>query len=194
MACAGGPPKEVFFPQEYEPGILCQSDFTRMGKLGITIQRQPFNHLLYHFVLPYSNWEAGTICFSESFEALSHGLQSALWQLGGVPQIHRTDRLSTAVNKTNNPEEFTHRYTALLQHYKLKGEKIQAGQAHENGDIEQSHFRFKRALDQSLMLRGSRDFNSRKDYAASGKANVLIVGIHQCMLRVTQLRRVKIFA
>lgn len=161
-----GPPKEVFFPQEYEPGILCQSDFTRMGKLGITIQRQPFNHLLYHFVLPYSNWETGTICFSESFEALSHGLQSALWQLGGVPQVHRTDRLSTAVNKTNNPEEFTHRYKALLSHYKLKGQKIQAGQANENGDIEQSHFRFKRSLDQSLMLRGSRDFDSRKDYAA----------------------------
>jgi len=160
-----GPPKEVFFPQEYEPGILCESDFTHMGKLGITIQRQPFNHMIYHFVLPYSNWETGTICFSESFEALSYGFQNALWELGGLPQVHRTDRLSTAVNKTTNPEEFTQRYKALLNHYKLKGQKIRAGQAHENGDIEQRHYRFKRALDQSLMLRGSRDFDSREQYA-----------------------------
>ena len=160
-----GPPKEIFFPQDYEPGRLCESDFTHMNELGITVQRQPFNHLVYHFVLPYSNWETGTICFSECFEALSNGLQSALWQLGGIPQSHRTDRLTTAVNKTNNPEEFTQRYKALLRHYKLKGEKIQAGHAHENGDVEQRHFRFKRALDQSLMLRSSRDFDSRKDYA-----------------------------
>lgn len=25
---------------------------------------------LYHFVLPYSNWETGTICFSETYESL----------------------------------------------------------------------------------------------------------------------------
>jgi hypothetical protein len=160
-----GPPKEVFFPQVYKPGILCQSDFTRMGKLDITIHGQPFKHMLYHFVLPYSNWETGTICFSESFEALSEGFQTALWELGGVPEIHRTDRLTTAVNKTTHPEEFTQRYAALLRHYKIKGTKIQSGQAHENGDIEQRHFRLKEALDQSLMLRGSRDFDSRTSYA-----------------------------
>ena len=70
-----GPAKEVFFPQDYKPGELCQSDFTCMNKIGITISGQRFNHLIYHFVLPYSNWEAGTVCFSESFESLSEGLQ-----------------------------------------------------------------------------------------------------------------------
>ena len=54
-----GPPKEVFFPQEHHPGELCQSDFTHMDYLGVTIQSQPFNHLIYHFVLTYSNWETG---------------------------------------------------------------------------------------------------------------------------------------
>ena len=42
----------------------------------------------------YSNWESITICFSESFESLSEGLQNAVWELGGVPQRHRTDRMS----------------------------------------------------------------------------------------------------
>lgn len=161
-----GPAREVFFPQVHRPGELCQSDFTYMNALGVTIQGQPFAHLIYHFVLPYSNWETGTICFSESFESLSEGLQNALWELGGVPRAHRTDRLSTAVQKTEHPEEFTRRYTGLLAHYDLEGRKIQAAQPHENGDVEQRHHRFKRALDQALMLRGSRDFASRAEYAA----------------------------
>ena len=65
---------------------------------GITLAGQPFDHMVYHFVLTYSNWETGTVCFSESFESLSQGLQDALWELGGVPQMHRTDRLTAAVN------------------------------------------------------------------------------------------------
>ena len=40
--------------------------------------------MVYHFVLTYSNWETASICFSESFESLSDGLQQALWELGGV--------------------------------------------------------------------------------------------------------------
>jgi len=159
-----GPPKEVFFPQEHKPGRLSQSDFTHMDDLGITIGGERFNHMLYHFVLTYSNWEAGTICFSESFESLSEGLQDALWELGGVPHIHQTDRLSAGVQKTTSPEEFTQRYNGLLKHYGLQGRKIQTGKANENGDIEQRHNRFKRAVKQSLMLRGSRDFINREEY------------------------------
>jgi hypothetical protein len=159
-----GPAKEVFFPQKHYPGELCQSDFTHMGYLGITIQGHPFDHLIYHFVLTYSNWETLTICFSESFESLSEGLQSALWQLGGVPKRHRTDRLSAAVHKLGNPEEFTQRYKALLSHYHVKGCKTQPASPNENGDVEQRHYRFKKALEQSLMLRGSRDFSSRGEY------------------------------
>lgn len=160
-----GPPKEVFFPQVHKPGELCESDFTHMRALGVTIQGQPFDHLLYHFVLTYSNWETGRICFSESFESLSEGLQNALWELGGVPERHRTDRLTAAVQKPDNPEEFTQRYKALLNHYGLQGHKTQPESPHENGDVEQRHYRLKRAIEQSLMLRGSRDFISRQDYA-----------------------------
>lgn len=161
-----GPPKEVFFPQVHTPGRLSQSDFTHMTSLGITIAGESFAHLLYHFTLTYSNWETGQVCFSESFEALSKGLQDALWGLGGTPACHRTDRLTTAVAKPESPEEFTRRYEALLSHYGMKGLKTQAGKANENGDIEQSHHRMKRAVDQALMLRGSRDFSSRDEYDA----------------------------
>ena len=159
-----GPPKEVFFAQVHEPGRLAESDFTCMAKLGVTILGEPFDHLVYHFVLTYSNWEAGTVCFSESFESLSEGLQNALWELGGVPWRHRTDRLTAAVNSDPDSELFTRRYQALLTHYRLEGQAIQPRQANENGDVEQSHHRFKQAVDQALMLRGSRDFASRGDY------------------------------
>jgi len=160
-----GPAKEVFFSQNHHPGELCQSDFTHMNKLDITIAGQPFDHLIYHFVLTYSNWETGTICFSESFESLSQGLQNALWELGGIPEKHRTDRLSTAVNKAGHPEEFTRNYQDLLNHYRVKGCKTNPSSPHENGDVEQRHYRFKKALDQALLLRNSRDFNDRNEYA-----------------------------
>jgi len=159
-----GPTKEVFFTQVHHPGQLAQSDFTRMNKLGITIGGRPFKHMIYHFVLTYSNWETGTICFSESFESLSEGLQYALWELGGVPKKHRTDCLTTAVHKTTHPEDFTLRYQDLLKHYKLDGQKTNPNSPHENGDVEQRHHRFKRAMEQSLLLRESRDFVDRIEY------------------------------
>jgi hypothetical protein len=159
-----GPAKEVFFAQQHPPGRLGASDFTHMEELDVTIQGQSFPHLIYHFVLTYSNWEAGTICYSESFESLCEGLQNALWKLGKVPHRHRTDRLSTAVSNTIDPAEFTERYKGMMRHYGLEGEKTQAGHGNENGDVEQRHHRFKRAVAQELMLRGSRDFASTEAY------------------------------
>jgi hypothetical protein len=159
-----GPPKEVFFDQIHTPGHLCASDFTHMNDLAVTIAGEPFDHMVYHFVLTYSNWETCTVCFSESFESLADGLQNALWELGGVPRAHRTDRLSAAVNDHCDKELFTQRYRALLAHYGLEAQAIAARQAHQNGDVEPSHNRFKTAVDQALMLRGSRDFSDRVDY------------------------------
>jgi hypothetical protein len=162
-----GSSKEVFFAQVHHPGRLCASDFTHCTDLRVTIAGTPFDHLIYHFVLTYSNWETGTICFAESYESLSEGLQNALGELGGVPQLHRTDRLTAAIPPgTEGSAAFTQRYQALLRHYGLTGQAIQAGHANENGDVEQSHHRFKRALDQALMLRGSRDFVNRAAYEA----------------------------
>ena len=153
-----GPAKEVFFPQIHYPGVLSASDFTHMGDLGITIRGELLKHLLYHFVLTYSNWEHALICYSESYESLAYGLQSSLWELGAVPERHRTDRLTAAVNKDCNPEKFTARYHGLLRHYGVSPERTNPASGNENGDVEQSHHRFKRAVEQALLLRGNREF------------------------------------
>jgi hypothetical protein len=159
-----GRPKEVFFDQEHHPGELGASDFTYMSSLGITIGGQPFDHMLYHYVLTWSNWEHVTICFSESFESLSTGLQNAWWRCGGVPLKHRTDRLSAAINNLDEKRELTDRCNALLRYYNVEGQKTNPDSGNENGDVEQRHHRIKRAVEQSLILRGSRDFASRGEY------------------------------
>jgi hypothetical protein len=159
-----GPEREVFFTQQHVAGRLGQSDFTHMNELNITIGAQSFPHMLFHFVLTFSNWEAVSLCYSESFESLSDGLQNALRELGGVPLEHRTDRMSLAVNNGSDEREFTTRYEALMRHYKMTGQKIQTGRPNENGDVEQRHYRLKRAVGQALMLRDSRDFGSIAEY------------------------------
>ncbi len=94
-----------------------------MNSLGITIAGQPFEHMLYHFTLTYSNWESISICFSESFESLSCGLQQAFWELGGVPRRHRRPSklcarsLSAAVNNLSEDREFRKRYRDLMDYY-----------------------------------------------------------------------------
>ncbi|MFO8034275.1 MAG: IS21 family transposase [Candidatus Bipolaricaulota bacterium] len=159
-----GPPREVYFSQVHEPGKLCASDFSDMTSLGVSIGGRPFPHMLYHFTLTYSNWEWATVCFSETMEALSEGVQTALWTLGGVPQAHRSDQLSAAVHRLAEGKEFTSRYRALMAHYGLAPEKTQPVSPHENGDIERRHGVLKERIDQALMLRGSRDFGSREAY------------------------------
>lgn len=159
-----GHSKETYFEQNHYPARFCQSDYTHMEQLNITINGEPFPHLLYHFVLTYSNWESADICFSESFESLSAGFQNALFRLGGVPKLHQTDGLSAAVNNLTEKRDFTQKYQALISHYAIDGQKTNPGSPNENGDIEQSNNRLKKAIDQRLMLRGSRDFATQNEY------------------------------
>ncbi|MEW6314898.1 MAG: IS21 family transposase [Ralstonia sp.] len=162
-----GPPKEVFFPQQHEPGVQGLSDFTDMADLGVTIASASFAHRLYHYVLAFSRWEyACVVEGGESFEALSGGLQNALWQAGGCPREHRTDSLSAAFKNLQDEQDFTTRYAALLEHYGMIGTRNNRGQGHENGSVESSHRYLKEAVDQALMLRGHRDFDDRAAYDA----------------------------
>jgi len=162
-----GPPKEVFFPQDHAPGHRGLSDFTAMGELRVTIANAPFAHILYHFVLAFSRWEhVEVVEGGESFEALSKGLQNALWQAGGVPQEHRSDSLSAAFKNLAEEEDFTVRYTALLDHYGMAGTRNNRSASHENGSVESSHRYLKEAIEQALLLRGHRDFEDRAAYEA----------------------------
>ncbi len=54
---AEGPEKEVFFTQDHRPGEVVAVDWTEMKSLGITIAGRPYDHKLFHAVLPFSNWE-----------------------------------------------------------------------------------------------------------------------------------------
>ena len=87
------------FEQVAVPGREAAIDFTHATDLGVTIAGDPFPHLLFEFVLSYSHWTWVAIAFGETFEALAAGVQGALWALGGVPAVLRSDNLSAATHE-----------------------------------------------------------------------------------------------
>jgi hypothetical protein len=164
-----GPEQEVIFRQEHEPGRLGLSDFTDTSELGISVAGELLEHRLYHFRLVFSGFEqAHVVLGGESFVALAEGLQNALWALGGVPKEHRSDSLSAAFRNltADARQDLTQRYADLMRHYGMEASRNNAGIAHENGSIESAHGHLKRALQDALLLRGSRDFAELDAYRA----------------------------
>lgn len=161
-----GGEREVFFPQEHPPGREAQMDFTHATGLRITIAGRVLDHLLFEFVLSYSGWRWVCIAFGETFEALVFGLQGALWALGGVPQVGRTDNLSAATHelKHSGGRALTKRFKAVLDHYGMESTRIRPYKSNENGVVEHAHHRLKTAIDQALILRASREFVSLAEY------------------------------
>jgi transposase InsO family protein len=154
--------RDVIFRQEHPPGRLGLSDFTDMAELSITVAGMPLAHKLYHFRLAYSGFaHAHVVLGGESFVALAEGLQNALWALGGVPLLHRSDSLSAAFRNLERDAEadLTRRYEDLCAHYGMKPTRNTTGVAHENGSIEGPHGHLKRAIEDALLLRGARDFD-----------------------------------
>jgi hypothetical protein len=157
-----GPEQEVIFRQEHPPGRMGLSDFCDMRDLGVSVAGVPLDHRLYHFRLPFSGFESAHIVLGgESFVALAEGLQNALWTLGGAPQQHRSDSLSAAFRNLDDDakEDMTRRYEALCAHYGMTPTRNNTGVSHENGSIESAHGHIKRALEDELALRSSRDFD-----------------------------------
>jgi hypothetical protein len=164
-----GPEREVMFRQKHEPGRLGLSDFTDTSALGISIGGVPLAHRLYHFRLAFSGFEhAHVVLGGESFVALAEGLQDALWALGGAPKEHRSDSLSAAFRNlaAEAREDLTQRYCSLMGHYGMEPSRNNAGMAHENGSIESAHGHLKKAIEDALLLRGSRDFGDLDAYRA----------------------------
>ncbi len=162
-----GVEREVIFRQVHEPGRLGLSDFSDMGGAAISIADTPLEHRLYHFRLAYSGFEhAHVVLGGESFVALAEGLQNALWSLGGAPREHRTDSLSAAFRNLDREarDDLTRRYEELCRHYGMTPSRNNTGIAHENGAIEGPHGHLKRALEDALLMRGSRDFDDLPAY------------------------------
>jgi hypothetical protein len=162
-----GPAQDVMFRQVHPPGELGLSDFTDLSGLGVTIAGAALDHNLYHFRMAHSGFEYGHVILGgESFSALAVGLQNALFALGGVPLKHRTDSLSAAFRNLDRAaiDDLTARYAALCAHFDMEPTRNNTGIAHENGTIESAHGHTKKALEDALLLRGSRAFDDLKAY------------------------------
>ena len=160
--------KPVYFEQEHEAGRLLELDWFHPRDFEVRIAGESYRHLICHCVLTYSNWEWAITCRSESFASLKICLQSALWELGGVPRICQVDNSSTATHrlgKGGSGRVFNERFVGLLSHYGMKPKTIQIGAANENGDVESSHSHLRRYLRDQLALRpGGSDFESHEEY------------------------------
>ena len=165
-----GPDKEVMLAQRHRPGEAAQTDFTSTGELAITIAGQLFVHMLCVFVLPYSNWRWASVCLSESIAALRHGIQRALFQIGRVPEWHQTDNSTAATHRIpegksaadehGGKRSFNEDYLAIMRHFGMKPRTTDVGAKEQNGDVEAANGALKRALNQALLIRGSRDFEN----------------------------------
>jgi hypothetical protein len=162
-----GPGREVIFAQEHVPGREAAFDFTNGTELEVTVGGRPFVHLLFELVLTFSGWRSVCLAFGETFEAMVRGIQVALWKLKGVPHVWRSDNLSAATHELKGGgRELTKRYRRVLEYYDAKSTRIQPGEAHENGAVESRHRTLKSLLEQELLVRGHRDFESVEAYAA----------------------------
>jgi len=163
-----GPDKEVMFRQMHEPGKLGISDFTHLKNVIVTINGEHFEHILYHFRLPYSGFNYVQVFrgSGEPFDAFAQGLQEALHHIGGAPKQHRTDSLSASFKNLNQnaKDDVTERYKAFAEHYGMEICRINPGKSHENGAVESSHTHVKARIEQTLIVRGSNDFDSFESY------------------------------
>ena len=164
-----GPEREVVFAQAHRPGEAAQTDFTEASSLGITIAGEHFVHMLCVFVLPFSNWQWATVCLSESIAALRRGVQAALFQLGRVPEYHQTDNSTAATHRIpggkgvlvlGEKRPFNEDYLAIMRHFGMTPRTTAVAAKEQNGDVEASNGALKRRLEQALLVRGSRDFES----------------------------------
>jgi transposase len=136
-----GPAREVYFEQKAVPGREAQIDFTHASSLGVTIAGEPFDHLLFEFVLRFSGWRFAQLAYGETYEALVEGLQNALWTLGAVPEVARSDNLSAATHELTRSggRALNVRFAEVLAHYGLRSTRIRPGQSHVRVSGEREH-------------------------------------------------------
>ena len=162
-----GPDQEVYFPQDHPPGREAQIDFTHGSARRVTIAGEHYPHLLFQLFLSHSGWRSAEVSAGETFLALEQGLQNALLTLDGVPEVVRSDNAAALTHEIRRSlaRALNDNCAALLDHYGLRSTRINRGKSHENGVTEHAHYRLKDAVDQVLILHGSRDFHTADDYA-----------------------------
>jgi hypothetical protein len=161
-----GAEQDVIFRQEHPPGRLGLSDFTDMGDHGVKIAGVPLDHRLYHFRLAFSGWEhAHVVLGGESFVALAEGLQNAL--VGA-----RRPRCSIAATACPPPSAISMTTRGRIRRA-LRGavralphgaDPQQSGRGARERSIESPHGHLKQAIEDALLLRGSRDFDDLQAY------------------------------
>lgn len=162
-----GKEKEVFFSQEARPGAVLAVDWTDMRDLGVSICGVPLEHLMFHAVLPYSNWQWAVRSRSESLLSVRSGLRSTIGRLGRVPKELLIDNSSTATHRLSGDGKrrgFNEEFLSVCAHFGMNPRTTNVSSPNENGTCEAMHGHFKKRLGQHLLLRGSRDFEREEAY------------------------------
>ena len=162
-----GNEKEVFFSQEARPGAVLAVDWTDMRDLGVSICGVKLEHLMFHAVLPYSNWQWAVRSRSESLLSIRSGLKATIGRLGRVPKELLIDNSSTATHRLSGDGKrrgFNEEFLSVCEHFGMSPRTTNVSSPNENGTCEAMHGHFKRRLEQHLLLRGSRDFESEEAY------------------------------
>ncbi len=92
----------------------------------------------------------------ETYEALLAGIQGALWELRGVPNTIRQDNLSAATHELAEPggRALTKRFGLVVDHDGFESSRIEPGEAHQNGVVENANDLLKVALGDNVLLFG----------------------------------------
>ncbi len=87
-----------------------------------------------------------------------------------MPEWHQTDNSTAAthripdgksvVGEGGGKRPFNEDYLAMMRHFGMKPRTTEVGAKEQNGDVEAANGALKRALEQALLVRGHRDFDS----------------------------------
>jgi len=162
-----GKDQEVFFDQNRKPGECMELDWTDMNALNIVIAGEPYLHKLIHLVLPYSNHEGAVWCRSESILAIKKVLQHFLYSMNATPATLQVDNSSAAthqIKRTGAERGFNEDLIKIAEYYGFTLRATNVDSPNENGDVESLNGHLKRRINQALLLRGGRSFDSMEDY------------------------------
>ena len=158
--------QERFFDQDKAAGHELQLDSTFFPR--ITIKGKKADIRIFHAYFPFSGrtfmkvYQGG-----ESWPSFEQGLTSALKAFNGVPTKIVTDSLGAVwVNQPGAKKRLTERMTQMSQHYDFQATRINLKKPNENGSVEKAHDHRKNEIEDQLLLRGSRDFNSFEEVEA----------------------------